>query len=198
MTIEVLLVSPNLKVREEALNRFVERHAMLGEFVPLEIVLEIRWTKPMPVDHGSFYRAVACFGFVVGPTIRTHPPALTPPPAPVGCSAMLGGQMLTPSHGTALPNPRWVEPRGNDAIQAEFDEPAKEPLRSHNGRNGKEHVLIEIDEEARKKREEQTVGKTLAQRTVPRKTTIAPYEDHNDAGREQQGEPGLFGEIGAA
>jgi hypothetical protein len=45
---------------------------MLGEFVPLEIVLEIRWTKPMPVDHGSFYRAVACFGFVVGPTIAAH------------------------------------------------------------------------------------------------------------------------------
>jgi hypothetical protein len=41
---------------------------MAGEFVPIEVVLEIRWTKPMPIDHGSFYRAVACFGFVVGRT----------------------------------------------------------------------------------------------------------------------------------
>jgi hypothetical protein len=43
---------------------------------------------------------------------------------------------------------RWVEPRNNDAVQAEFDQSAKEPLCSHSGRNGKEHVLIEVDEEA--------------------------------------------------
>lgn len=31
---------------------------MLSEFVPLEIIFEIRWSKPMPIDHGSSYRAV--------------------------------------------------------------------------------------------------------------------------------------------
>ena len=58
MTIAILLVPANPKVHEEALNSFIERHAMLCEFVPLEVVLEIRWSKPMPVDHGSSYRAV--------------------------------------------------------------------------------------------------------------------------------------------
>jgi hypothetical protein len=58
MTITILLVSANLKVRKEALNGFIEGHAMLSEFVPLEVILEIRWSKPTPIDHGSSYRAV--------------------------------------------------------------------------------------------------------------------------------------------
>jgi hypothetical protein len=35
---------------------------MLSEFVPLEVILEIRWSKPMPIDHGSSYRAVPFSG----------------------------------------------------------------------------------------------------------------------------------------
>jgi hypothetical protein len=31
---------------------------MLSEFVPIEVILEIRWSKPTPIDHGSSYRAV--------------------------------------------------------------------------------------------------------------------------------------------
>jgi len=68
MTIAIRLVPPNLKVQKEALNSFIERHTMLSEFVPLEIVLEIRWSKPMPIDHGSSYRATTFSGFAVGPT----------------------------------------------------------------------------------------------------------------------------------
>ena len=68
MTITILLVPANLKVRKEALNSFIERHAMLSEFVPLEVILEIRWSKPMPIDHGSSYRAATFPGFAVGPT----------------------------------------------------------------------------------------------------------------------------------
>ena len=62
MTITILLVPANLKVRKEALHSFIERHAMLSEFVPLEVILEIRWSKPMPVDHGLSYRAVTSSG----------------------------------------------------------------------------------------------------------------------------------------
>ena len=62
MTITILLVPANLKVRKEALHSFIERHAMLSEFVPLEVILEIRWSKPTPIDHGSFYRAVVFSG----------------------------------------------------------------------------------------------------------------------------------------
>ena len=41
MPIPIFLVSANLKVGKEALNSFIEGHAMLSEFVPLEVVLEI-------------------------------------------------------------------------------------------------------------------------------------------------------------
>ena len=56
MTIAILLVPANLKVHKEALNSFIESNAMLSEFVPLEVVLEIRWSKPTPIDHGSSCR----------------------------------------------------------------------------------------------------------------------------------------------
>ena len=68
MTIPILLVPANLKVQEEALNSFIERHAVLSEFIPIEVVLEIRWSEPMPIDHASFYRALVFPSFVVGPT----------------------------------------------------------------------------------------------------------------------------------
>ena len=56
MTITILLVSANLKVRKEALNSLIERHAMLSEFVPLEVVLEIRRSKPTPIAvAGTFF-----------------------------------------------------------------------------------------------------------------------------------------------
>jgi len=58
MTIAVLLVPANLKVRKETLNSLIESDAMLSEFVTLEVILEIRWSKPTPIDHGSFFRAV--------------------------------------------------------------------------------------------------------------------------------------------
>ena len=73
MTITILLVPANLKVRKEALNSFIERHAMLSEFVPLEVILEIRGSKPMPIDHGSSYRAVAFSGIRCRPNVRAEP-----------------------------------------------------------------------------------------------------------------------------
>ena len=62
MTIAVLLVSADLKVGKETLNSLIEGDAMLSEFVTLEVILEIRGSKPTPVDHGSLYRALVCFG----------------------------------------------------------------------------------------------------------------------------------------
>lgn len=61
MTIAILLVAANLKAREKAFNSFIEGHAMLSEFVALEVILKIRWSKPTPIDHGSSYRAVTAF-----------------------------------------------------------------------------------------------------------------------------------------
>ena len=75
MTITILLVPANLKVRKEALNSFIERHAMLSELVPLEVILEIRWSKPMPIDHGSSYRAVPCSGIRCRPNVGGSPAA---------------------------------------------------------------------------------------------------------------------------
>ena len=69
MTIAVLLVPANLQVREETLDSVIERHAMLSEFVTLEVILEIRWSKPTPIAHGSFYPQLWFLKFVVGPTI---------------------------------------------------------------------------------------------------------------------------------
>jgi len=62
MTIAILLVPTNLEVRKEALNRFVERHSVFGEFIVLKVVLEIRRSKPMPIDHGTFYRGGKAYG----------------------------------------------------------------------------------------------------------------------------------------
>ena len=56
MTISILLVPTNLEVRKEALNRFIERHSVFSQFIALKVVLEIRRSKPMPIDHGTFYR----------------------------------------------------------------------------------------------------------------------------------------------
>ena len=56
MPVTILLIPTNLKVGKEALNSFIESHAVLSKFVPLEVILEIRWSKPMPIDHGLFYR----------------------------------------------------------------------------------------------------------------------------------------------
>ncbi len=68
MTIAVLLVPANLKIRKETLNSFIERHAMLSEFVTLEVILEIRWSKPTPIDHDSFYPQLCFPKSLVGPT----------------------------------------------------------------------------------------------------------------------------------
>ena len=68
MTITILLIPTNLKVGKEALNCFIESHAVLSKFVPLEVILEIRRSKPMPIDHGLFYRGAEFPGFDVGPT----------------------------------------------------------------------------------------------------------------------------------
>ena len=62
MTITILLIATNLKVGKEALNGFIEIHSMFSEFVPLEVILEIRRSKPMPIDHGSFYRGATRSG----------------------------------------------------------------------------------------------------------------------------------------
>ena len=43
MTITILLIPPNLKVRKEALNSFIEGYAVFSEFVPLgDEVLAVR------------------------------------------------------------------------------------------------------------------------------------------------------------
>ena len=61
VTISIFLVPTNLKISKEALDSFIEGQPMLSEFVPLEVILEIRRRKPMPIDHGSFYRATLSF-----------------------------------------------------------------------------------------------------------------------------------------
>lgn len=61
MTITILLIPANLKVRKEALHGFIEGHAVFSEFVPLEVILEVRRSKAMPIDHGSFYRGAKAF-----------------------------------------------------------------------------------------------------------------------------------------
>ena len=71
MTIAVLLVPTNLEVRKEAFNRFIECHSVFGEFIVLKVVLEIRWSKPMPFDHGTFYRVGKAFGIGCRPNDST-------------------------------------------------------------------------------------------------------------------------------
>jgi len=85
MTITIFLVSTNLKAREEALNCFIERHAMLSEFVPIEVILEIRWSKPTPIDHGSSYRAVAFSRIRCRPNVG-HQPRRAGAHGAVGCN----------------------------------------------------------------------------------------------------------------
>ena len=69
MTIAVPLVPANLKVRKETLNSFIECHAMLSELVTLEVILEIRRSKPTPIDHGSLYRAGVLSGIRCRPNV---------------------------------------------------------------------------------------------------------------------------------
>ena len=73
MTIAVFPVPANLKIRKETLNSFIERQAMLSEFVALEVILEIRWSKPPPIDHGSFHPQLCFPKFVpcIQPSSRT-------------------------------------------------------------------------------------------------------------------------------
>jgi len=52
MSITVLLISANLKVCEEAFHRFVKCHTVFNEFISLEIILKIRRSEAMPIDHG--------------------------------------------------------------------------------------------------------------------------------------------------
>ena len=68
VTIPILFVPTNLKIGKEALDSFVEGHSMLSEFIPLEVIFEIRRSKPMPIDHDSLSRDFAFSGFVIGPT----------------------------------------------------------------------------------------------------------------------------------
>ncbi len=77
MTITVLLVPANLKVRKETLNSLIEGDAVSSEFVTFEVILEIRWSKPTPIDHGSFYRAVVFSGIRCRPNGGHQPQRLT-------------------------------------------------------------------------------------------------------------------------
>ena len=95
MTIPVLLVPANLKISKEALDSFLESQSMLSEFIPLEVVLEIRRGKPTPIDHGSFYRATLPFRIRCRPNARHQPRRLMNTPAAVGCKPMLAG-LLSP------------------------------------------------------------------------------------------------------
>jgi hypothetical protein len=62
---------------------------MLSEFVPLEVVIEIRWSKPMPIDHGSSYRAATFSRIPCRPNVRLQSRRLMITPAAVGCKPML-------------------------------------------------------------------------------------------------------------
>jgi hypothetical protein len=53
ITITILLIASNLIVGKETFNRFVKGHSVSDEFVPLEIVLDVRRTETMPIDHGG-------------------------------------------------------------------------------------------------------------------------------------------------
>jgi hypothetical protein len=53
VAITILFVPANLKVRKKALNGFIQGYAVLSKFIPLEVILDIRWSKAMPIDHGA-------------------------------------------------------------------------------------------------------------------------------------------------
>jgi hypothetical protein len=55
ISITKLLVSPNFEIRKEALDRFLESHLMLEEFVALEIILEVFGRESAPINHTPFY-----------------------------------------------------------------------------------------------------------------------------------------------
>jgi len=59
VTVTILLVSSNLEIRKEALDGFIEPDSMLEELIAFEIVLEVRWREPTPVNHTPFYAAAA-------------------------------------------------------------------------------------------------------------------------------------------
>lgn len=71
VAIEILFVPSNLKVGEETLNRFRKGYIVLGEFVPLEVVLKIGWGKAVPVDHALFYSSNDALVLETGPTWRS-------------------------------------------------------------------------------------------------------------------------------
>jgi hypothetical protein len=48
---------------------------MLCELVPLEVVLEIRRSKPTPIDHGSSYRGVTFLRIGCRPNVCRSPAA---------------------------------------------------------------------------------------------------------------------------
>lgn len=55
VAVSILLVSPNLEIREKALHSFLECHAMLGKFISLKIVLKVGGRESLSVHHPSFY-----------------------------------------------------------------------------------------------------------------------------------------------
>jgi hypothetical protein len=61
IAIPISFIPMNLEVGKEALNRFIERYSVFGEFIVFKVVFEIRRSKPIPIDHGSLYRAGKAF-----------------------------------------------------------------------------------------------------------------------------------------
>ena len=61
ITVTILFVPTNLKVGKETLDGFFEGHSMFSKFVRLEVILEIRRSEPVPIDHVSFYRGTHLF-----------------------------------------------------------------------------------------------------------------------------------------
>jgi hypothetical protein len=61
IAIPISFIPMNLEVGKEALDRFIERYSVFGEFIVLKVVFKIRRSKPIPIDHDSLYRGGRAF-----------------------------------------------------------------------------------------------------------------------------------------
>jgi hypothetical protein len=91
-----------------------------------------------------------------------------------------------------------VQPREQDAVEAELEKASEKPRHCHRGRDGKENVLVEVDQEAGRDCEEDTPGEALAKGVAPCEATVTPGEDPDEARGKNEREPPLTGEVWAA
>ena len=92
----------------------------------------------------------------------------------------------------------WVQPREQDAVEAELEKASEKPRHCDLGRDGKEDVLVEVDQETGRDCEEDTPGEALSNGGVSCEAPITPGKDPDEAGGENERKPPLAGEVWAA